>query len=363
MAQAPRRAPQAQTVNDKIRDRGIAHAVYLERLKRSEAERVVRFLDTDVIPDLLEKLGARLVLIEERGWDIGPATTKRLQDMVGVMQETVDAWSTGLSADLAERSERIGVAEARWQDEAVQAVLPIQWDTVIPPTPFIAAAVVQSPIDGVLLKDIVGKLGNGTKAHLEKAIRIGIAEGESIDRIARRVRDVGDFSKRSAEAVVRTAVGHASSLGREAYYSENQDLIKKVQWVATLDTRTCPSCRALDGKVYEHGKGPRPPRHISCRCSSAPVLKSLRELGFDVDDFPPSTRASMNGQVSETETYATWLRKMPATIQDEALGPTRGKLFRAGKLEVGDFVDRGGDPYTLEELRRRERAAWKAAGL
>lgn len=336
----------------------------LERLKAGEAAQVAKFFDDEVLPDLLAQLGARVALIDERGFDLGPKTTQRLRDMIESMQSTVDAWSTGLAADLKEKASAIGVAEVAWQDEALKAVLPFAWDTVIPATQMIAAAVTKSPIDGVLLADVVGRLDAGVKGHLERAIRIGIAEGEGIDKIARRVRDVTDFSRNSAEAVTRTAVGHASNMGRAAYYEENADLIRGVQWVATLDSRTCASCGALDGKVFETGKGgPRPPRHISCRCTTVPVLRPLRELGLPIDSFPVSTRASMNGQVSGSETYSTWLAKMPASIQDEALGVRRAELFRTGKLKVDSFVGRAGDPYTLDELRRRERAAWKAAGM
>src|SRR5690606_24421489 len=94
-----------------------------------------------------------------------------------------------------------------------------------------------------------------------------------------------------------------------------------------------------------------------------PVTKSWRELGIDLDEFEPSTRASMNGQVPETMSYGEWLRKQSASVQDEALGPTRGKLFRAGKLDVDRFVNRAGDQWTLDELRQREQEAFRKAGF
>lgn len=363
MAQGPRKAPQA-TVNETLRDRGVAHAVMLERLKAGEGAKVAKQLEEEVLPDLVDRMTRRLERIAGRdGFDWDPRGTDRLADLVELIQETVDAYTTGLATELAETSTEIGVAEVLWQNALIQAVIPIRWDTVVPTTPMLSAAIANSPLDGVLLKDIVGRLGEGTKANLEKAIRIGIAEGESIDRIRARLRRVSDFSVTTANAVARTAVGHASNAGRQTYYDDNQDIIKGVQWVATLDTRTCASCMALDGKLQEVDKGPRPPRHINCRCTTIPVLRSMKELGFDLDDFPASTRASMNGQVPDSETFGTWLRKMPASVQDEALGPTRGKLFREGNLKVDDFVDRQGDPYTLKDIKDREAAAWSKAGV
>jgi SPP1 gp7 family putative phage head morphogenesis protein len=363
MAQAPKRAPKA-TVNETLRDRGVAHAVYLERLKAHEGERVAKQLRDEVLPDLVDRLTMRLGRIEQRGYDWDAAGTVRLAELVEFIQETVDAWTTGLAADLATRSTDIAAAEVKWQDDLLQEIMPIAWDTVMPATSILAAAITNSPIDGVLLADIVARLGTGTKNNLEKAIRIGIAEGESIDRMRARIRRVTDFSVDTANAVARTAVGHASNMGRQTYYADNQDLIKGVKWVATLDTRTCSICMALDdGKLLPIDKGPRPPRHINCRCTTVPVLRSMKELGFDLDDFPAATRASMNGQVPDSETFGTWLAKMPASIQDEALGPTRGKLFRTGELKVGDFVDRQGDPYNLDQLKQRESEAWRKARL
>lgn len=335
----------------------------LERLKTSVSRAVLEELEDEVIPDLVDRITQRLARIEARGFDLEPKATRRLQDMLEVIESTVEAWATGYAKKLADEAVDVAAAEVAWQDDAIKAAIPIVWDTVIPSTGILAAAVTKSPIDGVLLKEIVNRLSEASKLNVEKAIRIGIAEGESIDRITTRVKAATDLTRSSAEAVARTAVGHASNMGRTAYYADNQDLIVKVQWVATLDTRTCPSCSYLDGKTFDVDKGARPPRHINCRCTTVPVLRSMKELGLNLNDYTPTQRASMNGQVAASLTYNEWLRRMPASVQDEALGPTRGRLFRAGELKVDQFVDRGGDPYTLDELRKREKAAWRKAGL
>lgn len=358
MAVAPKAKP--TTINESLRDRGIAHALMLERLKQEEAAKIVAHFREEVLPDLLAKLTARMARIDDRGFDLGPATTKRLQDTIELMQEAVDAWTSGLSADLAEKAAEVGHAEVGWQRDLFTRILPIEWDMVMPPLAAVRAAVLESPIDGTLLSSIVDRLGAGTKTGIEKAIRIGISEGESIPKIAARVQSAGDLTATSAEAVARTAIGHASNAGRSSFYAENTDIIKGVQWHATLDTRTCASCGALDGKLFPVDSGARPPRHINCRCTTVPVLKSMRELGLDLDDFEPTTRASMTGQVPAALTYNEWLKRMPAEMQDEALGKTRGGLFRTGKVDVSDFVNARGDSYDLAELRKREAAAFTA---
>src|SRR4051812_3840804 len=99
-------APKAKvvTVNDTLRDRGIAHAVLLERLKRQIANALIAELEDEVIPDLIEEITGRLAGMQARGMELPSAATKRLQDMLGVMESTVEAWATGLAQDLAEQA-------------------------------------------------------------------------------------------------------------------------------------------------------------------------------------------------------------------------------------------------------------------
>jgi len=92
--------------------------------------------------------------------------------------------------------------------------------------------------------------------------------------------------------------------------------------------------------------------HWGCRSTSVPVLKSLRELGFDID-LPASTRASMTGQIAEDTTFEGWLSRQSKERQDANLGPGRADLWRNGKIKFRDLVDGNGRELTLAELRER----------
>jgi hypothetical protein len=150
--------------------------------------------------------------------------------------------------------------------------------------------------------------------------------------------------------VVRTAISHTAAFTRERFYEANAKLVASVQWVSTLDNRTSPMCRLRDGLQYTQdthkpighsvpwGAGPGA-LHWCCRSTSTVVTKSWKRLtGVDIEEFSPSTRASMDGQVPEETTYAEWLGKQSASRQDEILGPTRGALLRKGGLELGRFT-------------------------
>jgi hypothetical protein len=58
-------------------------------------------------------------------------------------------------------------------------------------------------------------------------------------------------------------------------------------------------------------------------------------------------------------TYGGWLKKQPASVQDEVLGIERAKLFRSGKLSIGKFTDDTGKVYTLDQLKKLEPLAFE----
>lgn len=353
------------SVNDVIRDLQIRHSVGIQRLSTDIVRKIVRLLNA-ADAEIVAKLLARGATLE------GSFTSVRLKSLLEALRIINHDAHVLLGKELRQELRDLARYEVAFQCDLLSRVIPIAVDFVTPSAPMLDAIITSRPFQGALLKDTVRDLERGKFKLLSNVVRLGMVQGETTDQIVRRVRGtkaanyrdgILQVSRTSAERVVRTATNHVANAARETLYAENDDLIKGVQWVATLDTRTCASCAALDGKVQDMGAGPRPPLHLSCRCATVPVTKSWRELGIDADEFPPGTRASMNGQVSATETYDTWLRKQSASVQDEALGKTRGAAYRRGDLSVDRFVDTRGNQWTLDELRAREKAAFEKAGL
>ena len=62
----------------------------------------------------------------------------------------------------------------------------------------------------------------------------------------------------------------------------------------------------------------------------------------------------MDGQVPQSLTYPKWLKQQSARVQDEALGPTRGRLFRQGKVTIDRFVDDQRQVISVKELLQSE---------
>jgi NAD:arginine ADP-ribosyltransferase./Phage Mu protein F like protein. len=353
------------TVNEAIRDLEIRHQVNVQRLSSATLRKLIPLLDK-ADGEIVAKLLSRGATLE------GSFTSVRLQKLLDAIRDINHAAHVAAGKVLTRELLAIAGYEAGFQQRLIGSALPIAWDFVSPSAEMLKAAVTARPFQGRLLKEWVSELDQAKGRRLRDAIRLGVIQGETVDQIVRRVRGtkalnyadgVMSIGRRGAEAMVRTAVAHTTTAARDELYAANADLIAAEQWVSTLDTRTCPHCMGLDGQKLAVGKGTRTPAHIACRCIRVPITRSWRELGFDIDDLPAGTRASMNGQVSATETYDSWLRKQPAAVQDEALGPSRGALFRSGGLSVDRFTNRAGDELSLEQLKAKEDAAFGRAGL
>jgi hypothetical protein len=163
-------------------------------------------------------------------------------------------------------------------------------------------------------------------------------------------------------AITRTAVQTVAKDARLASLEANADIIKAVQWVSTLDSRTSDICIVRSGKTWEFPSfkpidhkipwNGGPPAHWNCRSTFIPITKSFEELtgGAIKDRVEPATRASMDGYVAADLTFDAFLRSKPPEFADEMLGKGRAELWRSGKITLNQLLDQRGNPLTLAEL-------------
>ncbi len=101
----------------------------------------------------------------------------------------------------------------------------------------------------------------------------------------------------------------------------------------------CIICGGLDGRFFPLGAQVNlPPFHPACRCFPSPVVRSLEELGLPPADFPPSTRASMDGQVPKSVDYESWFGTQTPEFQRRVLGPTRFRLYNEGRVTIDSMA-------------------------
>lgn len=225
---------------------------------------------------------------------------------------------------------------------------------------FWRSVLAREPIQGSPLHEWWQTQKRGTQVAMRRQLRLGIVQQETIDQLVRRVRGRsaggGQFvggvlqtSTREAEAIVRTAVNQIATDAHFETYKAHDDVTEEYQYVATLDTRTTPICRSLDGRRwrYDDPNGRRPPQHVGCRSAIVPVV-DFRDLG--IPNPPMGRRAAVGGPVPANLTYAQWLRRQPKAVQVDALGPSRAALFRGNRATLDAMVRDTGRVVTLKEL-------------
>lgn len=345
-------------VNDDFADALTRHQIGLQRLSNATVRKIIA---------LLNRQDAKIVerLLRE---DLTVLSRSRQNELLRDIRKIIESVYTDTTGQLRIDLENLAQYEVEFQENLFNRTLPINFRISSPSADQIIAAVNSRPFQGRLLKEWFKGLEEGAFRRLRDTVRMGVIEGRTTEQMVRDIRGtrannfkdgVLEISRRGAQATVRTAVNHTATAARNRLYERNKSLIKGVQWISTLDGRTSAICRARDGQVYDVDKGPRPPAHPNCRSSTAPVIKSWREMGLK--GLPKSTRASMNGQVAEDITYGEWLKKQPVAFQNEVLGERKATLFRKGELPIDRFVNRIGDELTLDELKRTESEAWEKA--
>lgn len=230
--------------------------------------------------------------------------------------------------------------------------------------------------NGQVVEKAFRGLATSQAERFSNVVRNGLLSGEPTPSIARRLignLDFGQEAKSVRElaqaggeltkmansqvtAIVRTSINQVANAASNNFYEANQDITKKYRYVATLDSRTSAICRALDGRVFPYGQGPRPPQHFNCRSTTVPVI-DYKGLGFTPP--PEGKRAAAGGMVPSGTTYGEWLSKQPAAVQADVLGPSKVPYFEmlsrkhGPQQAIARMVSEDGSELTLKQLQRR----------
>ena len=215
-------------------------------------DREVQALLKELEKDVVAALAARLALIDERGFDLGPATTARLQQTIVEIRQLVEPIYGQTREVLEARLIDLASAEIEYTAKALtKAGVQTNTNAVLASPTRLRSIVTERPLDGKLLAPFIQNAADGTAGRIEEQLRLGIAQGETIDAMVRRIRGtraagfkdgVFETSRRSARAIVRTAVTHVSNHSQMEMFAANADLILAWEFLATLDSRTTIIC-------------------------------------------------------------------------------------------------------------------------
>ena len=203
------------------------------------------------------------------------------------------------------------------------------------------------------------KIERWSRQKMTSAVTQAILQGESIDKLAKRLRSVTSMDAASSIRNARTMMTNAQSAGRYDGYRRAKEMGVqfKVMWIATLDDRTRHEHRMLDGQMQEvdepfvvdgveimypadyGGKDYKvPPDMIyNCRCTIGAAVKGTKLYDEGI--------GAANRVVGTGQTYEEWKNA-------KAKQPKPQKTPNIPRNVNGDLIEFNLPPAKNDRLQR-----------
>lgn len=117
--------------------------------------------------------------------------------------------------------------------------------------------------------DRVSEMEKNTIEQVRKILAEGYQEGEGWKELKNKIEKIVKNPAR-AEMIAITELGFAYNMSTKNTYKGAG--AKKVAWHASIDIKTCDTCRSLHGQVFDIDNAPDNPAHPRCRCTWLPVF-------------------------------------------------------------------------------------------
>jgi SPP1 gp7 family putative phage head morphogenesis protein len=392
-----------RTAVDQFLDALTRHQIGLLRIAGALRETIVDLLDSTEA-DLRRQINDRLRRNESL---VRSASARRIERLLTELTLIRRAAHRGLREVFVRRIREIALAEPQFIAAIAETVIPVQVSFNLPSPQLLRTIVSSQPFQGRTLGNWLTKFETDDLERIRREINIGVVQGQSVPQIARRVvgstqlrgtDGITAVTRREAATLTRTAVNHYANQTRQEFAKANPDIFDREIYIATLDGRTTKICASLDGQVFPVGQGPIPPLHPNCRSLRSAYFdegaigerplkpfterKLLREFaqqeGLDrvptkrrdlpfgtktkFDQFSRRRARELTGRTPSKTTFAEVLDRAGTEFQNDYLGPTRARLYRAG-LTLDKFVDGRGGEFTLRELARQHGEIFQRAGF
>ena len=193
---------------------------------------------------------------------------------------------------------------------------------------------------------------NGMTARLKNELLVSMLSGRSGEKTARIFQERFGVNAYCARRLVRTESAYVANAAQSRAYDEAG--IDRYRFVATLDSRTCECCAALDGRVFDLAKAKPgtnyPPMHPFCRSTTIAdfgddELKGLERRAKDKDGNTVKVPAYMS--------YEEWHRKFVGRLDKSAesgIMETRGTTIVNAESVVGKWQPRNQFSNNIDDI-------------
>ena len=335
-------------LDPRIFDTTVGHRLALLRYETGLTKRVLAIYD-----QALKDIRAQALTLAKKiaaGDSVDRRQLLRLQGVAYELNQRRADLAAKLNGELSPALAEVADSEQAWMARTFRSV-GVSFTAI--PDAAVALALTQ-PLGGRYYQERVAEDLRALTTEIQDAVGIGLARGDSMPDIARQLRRIGQIEETyrgRLVAIARTETQRVANATALAGYQANDDVVMGVQWLATLDSRTCVICAAHhNGKwtIEQTHTDPAwrpPPLHPRCRCFCAPTLLPLTDAAgrvFPTFDATPKLDTTFDG----------WLKRQDVATQSEVLGGKRQRAMWIAGLPLGRFSV-GTRVLGIGELRAR----------
>jgi SPP1 gp7 family putative phage head morphogenesis protein len=186
------------------------------------------------------------------------------------VSQVKDKASDALNAALKQAT-----AKAQIQVPKVKKLAQVRVDILLKSigiTPSAGTSPADATFENLLLERNIGSLKGLTDSigkDVTRELTDGMAKGEGIEKLAKRIGSVADIGIERARTIARTETLYAFNASAVERYKRHG--VERVEWLTAHDDRLCDNCLPLDGEKFDIGDAPDCPLHPNCRCTLLPV--------------------------------------------------------------------------------------------
>jgi SPP1 gp7 family putative phage head morphogenesis protein len=176
------------------------------------------------------------------------------------------------------------------------------------------------------LRPLSRDAGEAMRRELIRGVAVGSNPRDVVaKRMVDRVQGAFEGGLTRAMVIARTEMLDAYRAASRHSHAANADVVAGWTWMSTLDSRACPSCWSMHGKIFPV-EAPGPLDHQQGRCARLPKTRTWRELGFDIDE-----------PADDIPNAQTKFWTLPPADRKQIMGPQRLELLRSGRVGWDDL--------------------------
>ena len=363
----------AKSVTEELLDEITKHSLELQRLANNTSEKWIK--------KEYGKLSKELADLTRSNEFIGVGTVKsqkkKVQKIIQRGSKSIALMHNDLYNKMQDTLREVGELETHFSVRSVNKAVTGKGSIFIAEKSLsprqVSSTANKMITQGMPQKEIWGRQTRRVRDGFKDIIRNAYQTSEDMDTTighitGTRARGFKDglmrLSANHADTLARTSILGMSNTIRQETYAANKDVIRGVQFLAHLDRRTTPICRAHSGdkwiylpdgsmKNIQGGHDfVEPPLHFNCRSTIIPIVKSASSLSPDKLKKVPLLKRKTLGADLPLNKYVSadaWLKTQPENYQKEVLGKAFG-LWVRGKVNFQRFVSQKGRVRTPEEL-------------